>query len=108
MYIAIFFLLYKIRMLLKVIITRMFQNEVCSRMKDILCKNLIGNCGQILKCIWGIGKNYIKLLPADFKKLKHIMPHHGEIAKSEPGSLKLDEVGMEGKHLDTVDHRSSA
>ena len=36
------------------------------------------------------------------------MPHHGQIAKSKLGSLRLYEVGMEGKHLNTVDHRSTA
>ena len=101
--ISIFLLLYKERMIFKIVFLGMLKDEICTRMKDVLCKHLIRDIGKTLDCVRRIRKYYIKLLPADFQEFKDIVANDSQIVHSESGGLRLDEVSMEGKHLDTID-----
>ena len=86
----------------------MFENEVCTGMKYIPRKHLVRNCSKILQCVRRVCKYYIKFLPAYFKKLEYIMSYDRQVPHTESGSLGFDEIGMEGKHLDTIYHRSAS
>ena len=57
----------------------MLQDEICSGMKYISCKDFIRNRRKVIQGIWRICKDYIELFTADLKKLEHIMPDNSHI-----------------------------
>ena len=94
MHIPVFLFLYELRMRFKIVFFRMLENEIGTRMKDILCEHLVWQCGQILQRVWRIRKDDIKFLTSDLKKLEHIMSDDSKIIHSEFRRLRFDEVGM--------------
>ena len=106
--IAILLLLYEIRMVLKIILLWMLKNEISTRMQDAARKNLVWNCCKILKSIRRIREYDIELLMTDLKELKHVVSDHCQVLHTELGSLRLDEVRVQRKHLHTINHGSAA
>ena len=105
--ISIFLLLNEMRMTLEIEFFRMFKDEICSRMKNILGEHLVRNSRQVLQGIWRICKNDIELFMTDLKELENIMTDNRKIVHSEFRGLRLYEVRMKREHLDAIDHRSS-
>ena len=54
----------KMRMVREVVLASVFKYEYAVGSKDISLKNKIGNIGQILQLIWGIGENEVELRAA--------------------------------------------
>ena len=44
----------------------------------------------------------------DLKELEDIVSDHSQVVHAELGSLRLDEVGVQRKHLHTIHHGSAA
>ena len=85
----------------------MFQDEICSGMKYISCKDFIRNRRKVIQGIWRIRKDYIELFAADLKKLEHIMPDNSHILQSELSRLRSDEIRVQRQHLHAIYHRCS-
>ena len=87
MHITVFPFLDEILMRFEIELLRMFKDQVCSRMKNITGEHLVRNCRQILKSIWGIGKDNIEFLMTYLEKFKNIVTDDCQILHAELSSL---------------------
>ena len=82
----------------------MLQDKISSRMKDVLGEDLIRKLPKSFDGIRRIGKYYIKLLMTYIQELEHIVAHHRKVLHSESRRLRLYEICMQRRHLDTINH----
>lgn len=86
----------------------MFKDEIAPGVKNVLFHNLVRKCLKIIQGIRWVCEDDVELLTADRKKVKHIVPDHCDIVKSQAGRLSLYEGRVLTHHLYTIDTRSSA
>ena len=82
----------------------MLQYKISPRMKDVLGKDLIRKVPKSFDGIRRVCKDYIELLMTYIQELEHIVAHHCKILHSESRSLRLYEICMQRRHLDTINH----
>ena len=100
--IAIFLFLHKEGMGFEIEFIRMLEDEVCTRVENVFCEDLVRNIGQTVNRIWRIGEYQVELLMTDLKELEDIMADDSQIIHSELRRLRLDEIRMKGKYFDTI------
>ena len=85
---------------------RMLEDEIGTRMKDVLLKHLVRDVCKPVNAVRRIGKDNVELLTTYVQELEHVVTDNCEILHTELSRLSLDEVGVKREHLYTIDHRS--
>ena len=101
--IAIFLFLHKEGMGFEIEFIRMLQDEVCTRVEDVFCEDLVRNISQTVDRIWRVGEYQIELLMTYLKELEDIMADYCKVIHAEFCRLGLYEICMEWEHLDAID-----
>ena len=79
------------------------EDEIASRVQDILCENLVRERLEPFQRIRRVSKDDVELLPADGQEVEDVVTYHRDVAQSEPLRLGLDERGIGALHLHAID-----